>query len=149
MTVNWIHKGMNDRIMHHSRCVVMLALARRDVAMDKHEAILDWLASADEDDIIDIHNALCESHGDSCAVIHRMDEFDDYATMYTPSDLIRNIDDFDTDDWFFVDGINGFESFDDIYDVCDDYGIADFIVENDDDCGFGDLRDILDDDDLD
>lgn len=117
--------------------------------MDKHEAILDWLASADEDDIIDIHNSLCESHGNMEAVIHRMDEFDDYACAYTPSDLIDNLGDFNTDDWYFIDGYDGLESFDDIYDVCDDYGIADFVLEDDDDCGFGGLRDILDDDDLD
>lgn len=93
--------------------------------MDK----FDWFKSKfefdlDNDEQIDIFNQYCREYG-SEDDIYPMSEFDDIFAGKKPSEVFQmvqtNMDDIDYNDNYFVVTIYGFKTFNDPYDIIQDY----------------------------
>ncbi len=120
--------------------------------MDKYEEIWGILSELNEDELIALHNDFVEFYGDDSDHIYYMNEFDDMARDYCPSELLEKTeDDFELwRDYFCIDDWDReFHSFDDIFDKIDCGEIADFMIANCDDGGIAEIAEILENDDED
>lgn len=115
------------------------------------EEVLEMLRDMDDYELVAIHNGYCNEANYVDDKIYSMSEFDElYYCMdgKSPLDVIR--DAFNgsfnpNDDWFRWNGYGNLESTDrPIDDWVDIDDIADYIVENDEDLGDKDIRDLLD-----
>lgn len=76
------------------------------------EALEDALLDIDESELVSLWNNYCD-YNDFKNVIHYMEEFDEYCRNMLPSEVARNITSaFYINEAYFIDGDNGFESFD-------------------------------------
>lgn len=106
--------------------------------MTRQEFIEDALCNTVNDaDILELWNMYCDDNRYDDDHIYDMCEFDCMAEGYSPTDLVNNLDDFDVNDDYFVIGIYGFKSFDDIYEIVSNDDLARWIDDNDDDNGTG------------
>lgn len=111
--------------------------------MNKKERVLDWLREYDSN-MFEAWRVYCD---DNCYYedeIYDMEILDDYMYGCSATEIIDRCSDIDTSDNYFRDGMWGMESFNDIEDHIDIDALVDWIVEEDNDCGESELRDILD-----
>lgn len=93
---------------------------------------------------------MCDTYRDSERYIVPMGEFDDMFYGMKASEVVRaieNADHFSINDEWFIDGIYGLESFDDLYDVMDDDELITYIIDEDEDFGDDRIREVLDSED--
>ena len=107
---------------------------------EKLEAVLN---TVDDVDVINWWNDCCSDDD----TIHYMDELDYYCRNWSATEIIDNTEDFHTNDDYFVENIYGLESFSDIYDIVDNTELINYMIDNDEDFGSEDVREILDEDD--
>lgn len=113
----------------------------------KRNDIVVALEDLSEFDLLFINNEIAYEYRDYEAVIYTVDDFDEVASGYSPSELADNVSDFSTNDEYFVNGIYGFRSFDYVSDEVDFYAMAEYIIENDEDFGYQVIRNALSDED--
>lgn len=111
----------------------------------KREKLQEIIDNLDETVIIAMWNDICADSD----IIYYMDELDgffhDKKHYNCATDIIDSLDsDFSTSDYYFADGDWGIKSFDDIYDIVDDDELINCMLDNDDDFGNDDIRNILD-----
>lgn len=110
------------------------------------EKILNWLREYDSN----MMTAWREYCDDNCYYedeIYDMDFLNEYMYGFSVIEIIDRCSDVDTSDYYFKDGVYGLESFNDIEDHIDIDSLVEWIIENDNDCGEDELREILDDGD--
>lgn len=77
------------------------------------EALEDALLYIDESELVSLWNDYCYDIKYFKNVIHYMEEFDEYCCNMSPSEIARSITAaFYINEAYFIDGDNGFESFD-------------------------------------
>ena len=115
--------------------------------MNLYDRVLDILGGMDTEDLVSIHNEYCDNNKYMDDYIYNMCDFDDMNSGRLPSEVLNDIgDNFNINDDYFVCGLYGFDSFD----YADDDGspvciedIAKYIVNNMDDLGNDDIKDLL------
>ena len=114
--------------------------------MDKYERMDDLLQSLDESDIVTVWNEFCSSCSYMEDYIYPMYELDTFFQGCLFSDALNRIDtdDFNLNDDYFVDGIYGVKSVDYLDDIIIYTDLADWIVDNDEDCMVAEIRLLLD-----
>ena len=111
--------------------------------MDKAERIAEILNGMDDEDVMHIYNG--KSNSDE---IYPMCELENLVDGWSVEDLIElGASGFDTGNSFFKEGYYGFES-GELWDFVDTDELAIWIVEDDDDCGFDEIREILDSEEM-
>lgn len=113
--------------------------------MDKKELLRDVLESLNDYDFVEVWNA----YSYTCDRIYCMDEFDDVMSNYSASELLECLSgDFSIYDDFFMDDNCYWISFNcPVVEVeLDD--LIEYIIENDDDFGDYDIRELLDSEDF-
>jgi hypothetical protein len=112
--------------------------------MTKEERLQNIIDNMEDDELISAWNERCDSYSYDDDHIYYMYEIDDLFCDVKVSDFLSNLaDDFRVGDNYFKDGVFGIESFDDIYDVIDDDDLIEYIINEDDDLGNDDIREIL------
>ena len=112
------------------------------------EEVLEMLRDMDNWELIEIHNAYCEKVNYTDDMIYDMSMLNEFYHGKDPLDIL--LDAYNgafnpNDDWFRWNGYGNLESTDrpvDDWIEIDD--IADYIVENDEDFGNTDIRDLMD-----
>lgn len=120
--------------------------------MDKKELMNDVVYFMNDDDFVDLWNSYCGSDYRSGENIYYMCEFDDLMRSYSPVEILESVDDdFSTyDDYFSRDPYwECFSSFNDPLEKVDLDELIDYIIDNDDDFGFYDIRKMLDSEEFD
>ena len=113
--------------------------------MTKEDRIQEIINNMDDAELISAWNERCASYNYDDDRIYYMHEIDEYFNGVSVSEFLSNLsDDFRIGDDYWKNGIWGIESFDDIYDVIDDDELIEYIINEDDDLGNDDIRDILD-----
>ena len=107
--------------------------------------IMDVLRDMDDSTIVCVWNEYCDSVKYYDDRIYFMGDLDDLFYGCSASDLLRALDsDFSLNDDYFRETIYGLSSFDCVLDYIDLDDLADYIVENDEDFGYNDIREALD-----
>lgn len=108
----------------------------------KRENLQNIIDNLDDTEIITMWNDICADSD----VIYYMDELDEFfISCKSATNIIDSLDsNFSTSDYYFADGDYGVKSFDDIYDIVDDDELINYMLDNDEDFGNDDIRDILD-----
>ena len=113
--------------------------------MTKEERLQNIIDNMEDAELISAWNARCDSYSYDDDHIYYMYEIDELFHDVKVSDFFSNLaDDFRVGDNYFKDGVFGIESFDDIYDVIDDDDLIEYIINEDEDLGNDDIREILD-----
>jgi len=113
--------------------------------MTKEDRIQEIINNMDDAELISAWNERCDAYNYDDDRIYYMHEIDEYFNGVSVSEFLSNLsDDFRIGDDYWKNGIWGIESFDDIYDVIDDDELIEYIINEDDDLGNDDIRDILD-----
>ena len=110
------------------------------------EEVLEMLRDMDNWELIGIHNEYCGKVNYVDDRIYAMDELNEWYSDKDPLDILRDAYNgaFNpNDDWFRWNGYGNLESTDRPEDWMDLDDIADYIVENDEDLGSKDIRDLL------
>lgn len=117
--------------------------------MTKREIIIELIQEMSIGDAVMLHNEYCYETNRYDDEIFECDRFDEVFDGYTPTDISNRIHFGDYNpyaEYFTFNGygnihsVHKYEVFDHIYED----EIADYIIENDNDFGFDDIRDILD-----
>ena len=109
----------------------------------KRENLQNIIDNLDETAIITMWNDIC-ADSDTIYYMDELDGFFDKRGYKSATNIIDSLDDdFSTSDYYFADGNWGIKSFDDIYDIVDDDELINYMLDNDDDFGNDDIRDIL------
>ena len=111
----------------------------------KVNKLMVLLSKKKEKTIIDIWNELCCYNYDE--MIFYMNEFNEYFEDMdcTPTDIVESLSEsFSLLDKYFWHGEDGLDSFNDIDHLIDLREMCYHIVEQNDDCGRKDIREILD-----
>jgi len=115
--------------------------------MDILTKVTEALENMDSEELIILHNNYCDENNYIDDYINDMCMFDELESGRRPSEVLNDIsDDFNINDNYFVCGVYGYTSFD----YADDPGspvyisdIARYIVNNMDDLGNDDIKEIL------
>ena len=119
--------------------------------MSIQEKLAAYIGDMQEDKAISLHNEYCEHDHKYDDHIYDMDEFDEIVGECLPSDVARMcyyVDFCPTDSYFWYNGYGNLVSSD--YPATDDESpfyindIIKYIVDNDDDLGDEEIREILD-----
>ena len=101
-----------------------------------------------ENELVELWNKFCdENYYEERIYYLSDDEINVFFSNKTPAELIRMGEGVDLDSKYFYFHLGELNTTDDIYDVVDDSEIVelvDYIIDNDDDCGDSELRDLLD-----
>ena len=115
--------------------------------MDKRELIEELFFCMNDDDFVELWNEYCNYDYMSDETIYYMEQFNELMEHCTPLEILDSVDSsFDTyDDYFTRDNYyETFESFNDpVYHV-ELNELIDDIIDNDDDFGNYDIRELLD-----
>lgn len=116
--------------------------------MNKYELLKERIENDfTEEQLVELHNAYCYMHDYYDDVIHYMSEFDEFASSMTPTDIVYNYGELNTQERFFQEGVYQATSFDYYCDcscsLLDD--IVKWAVDNDEDFRIRELRGHLDD----
>lgn len=118
--------------------------------MTKEERLQNIIDNMEDDELISAWNERCDSYSYDDDHIYYMYEIDELFHDVKVSEFLSNLaDDFRVGDAYFKDGVFGIESFDDIYDVIDDDDLIEYIINEDEDFGNDDIREILDEEEED
>ena len=113
--------------------------------MTKEERLQNIIDNMEDAELISAWNERCDSYSYYEDHIYYMSEIDELFYDVKVSEFLSNLaDDFRVGDDYFKDGVWGIESFDDIYDVINDDDLIEYIINEDDDLGNDDIREILD-----
>lgn len=114
---------------------------------EKQQAVEDVLINLPDEELLEIYNTVA---GEWCyELVYRMDDLDEsgLATL-TSSELIElGSNGFDVYDNYFIDAGLDSTSSDNVYSLVDDSLVAQYIIDNEDDFGNDDIREILDKED--
>ena len=112
------------------------------------EEVLEMLRDMDNWELIGVHNQYCDKASYADDMIYDMSMLNEFYYDKDPLDILRDAYNgaFNpNDDWFRWNGYGNLESTDrPVDDWIDIDEIADYIVENDEDLGSKDIRDLLD-----
>ena len=114
---------------------------------EKQQAVEDVLINLPDEELLEIYNTVAEDW--SYEQVYRMSDLDEsgLATL-TNSELIElGSNGFDVYDNYFIDAGLDSTSSDNVYSLVDDSLVAQYIIDNDNDFGNDDIREILDDED--
>lgn len=109
------------------------------------ELLEEVVNDLDEYTTLAVWNTYCDDNCYDEERIYDMSDFDDFASGYSPMELVENLDDFTTCDDYFVNGSYGFHSISDIYDVVDDSTIVEYLLN---DLYANDFEDFENDEDI-
>ena len=116
--------------------------------MTKEERLQNIIDNMEDAELISAWNERCDSYSYDEDHIYYMSEIDELFYDVKVSEFLSNLaDDFRVGDDYFKDGVWGIESFDDIYDVINDDDLIEYIINEGDDLGNDDIREILDEED--
>jgi hypothetical protein len=115
--------------------------------MTKEERLQDIIDNTNDGIVLSWWNQRCDDYRDDERFIYTMDDFNDCFYGMKPiqiAEAIENAYRFSSCDEYWVNGIYGIESFDDVYDVMDDDELIEYIIDEDEDFGDDRIRDVLD-----
>lgn len=114
---------------------------------DIREKVINVLEALDDDSTVDMWNQYCSEVNYDDDVIYSLDEWtiNDMCYMKKPWDILRCLDGaFNiNDDWFYYNGYGNIVSTDDIFDMVELGDLADYIIDEENDLGNSDIKDIL------
>lgn len=113
---------------------------KRQEIFDKIETALGQLT---DDDLIDIWNVYKRSINDYDNIIHVMSDIDIELKGYKPTEILETCRDLDYDDDYYYWSFGVPVSFNDIYEVYDEYELIDAMIDNCDSYGVGEVDYIL------
>lgn len=113
----------------------------RQEIFDKIETALAQLT---DDDLIDTWNVYKRSINDDENIIHEMSEIDIELKGYKPSEVLETCGDLNYDDDYYYWAYNALISFNDIYEVYDEYELINAMIDNCDSYGVCEVDYILD-----
>ena len=90
-----------------------------NATMRKENAITEILGNLDDSILVQVWNNYCCENGNTEDYINSNDEFEinDRLSMMKPFDILTGIDKYNANDDYFVEGIYGIRSFNDILEV--------------------------------
>ena len=98
-----------------------------------------------ENELVELWNKFCDENYYEEGICHLSDdEINDLFSNNTPAELIRMGKDIDLDNKYFYFHLNELNTTNNIFEVVDIDEIVDYIIDNDDDCGDSELRELLD-----
>lgn len=114
---------------------------------DIREKVIKVLEELDDGSIVNMWNQYCEQVNYDDDMIYSLDEWtiNDIFYMRKPWDILRYLDGgFNVNDnWFHWDGYGNIVSTDNIFDMVELGDLADYIIDEEDDLGNFDIKDIL------
>lgn len=113
----------------------------RQEIFDKIETALGQLSDGD---LIDAWNVYKRSINDDDNIIHEMSEIDIELKGYKPSEVLETCSDLNYDDDYYYWSYNALVSFNDIYEVYDEYELINAMIDNCDSYGVADVDYIFD-----
>ena len=113
----------------------------RQQIFDKIETALAQLT---DNDLIDAWNEYNRSINDGENIIHEMSEIDIELKGYKPSEVLETCSDLNYDDDYYYWSYNALISFNDIYEVYDEYELINAMIDNCDSYGVCEVGYILD-----
>lgn len=122
------------------------------MTMTKEDRLQNIIDNTHDGFVLGWWNDMCDNTYDDERHIYCMEEFNECFYGLSPlkiAEVIENADRFSSCDEYFVDGIYGLNSFDDLYDIMDDAELIDYMIDNDEDFGDDRIREVLDSDDED
>lgn len=114
----------------------------RQQIFDKIETALGQLT---EDDLIDTWNVYKRSINDYDNIIHEMSDLDIELKGYKPTEILETCSDLDYNDYYYYWSYGVLVSFNDIYQVYDEYELINAMIDNCDSYGVGEIDYILKD----
>lgn len=99
----------------------------RQETFDKIESELGQLS---DDDLIDAWNVYKRSINDDENIIHVMSDIDIELKGYKPSEILETCSDLNYDDDYYYWSYNAVISFNDIYEVYDEYELINAMIDN-------------------
>lgn len=101
------------------------------------------LAQLSDDDLIDTWNVYKRSINDDDNIIHVMSDLDIELKGYKPTEILETCIELNYDDDYYCWSYNTVISFNDIYDVYDEYELINAMIDNLDSYGVGEIDYIL------
>ena len=109
------------------------------------ENIREIIEDFEEERLVELWNEFCnENYYEEVICYLSEDEIDNLFKNNTPAELIRMGKDVDLDNKYFYFHLCELNTTDDIFDVVDIDELVDYIIDNDDDCNYTIIRDLLD-----
>ena len=108
----------------------------RQEIFDKIETALGQLT---DDDLIDAWNEYKRSINDDENIIHKMSDIDIELKGYKPSEILETCSDLNYDDDYYYWSYNALVSFNDIYEVYDEYELINAMIDNLDSYGVSEV----------
>lgn len=109
------------------------------------EEINNVVESFTEEQSIEAWNNYCdENHYEERIYYLSDDEINDFFSNDTPAELIRIGKDVDLDNKYFYFHLGKLNTTDNVFDAVEIDELVDYIIDNDDDCGDSELRELLD-----
>lgn len=112
----------------------------RQELFDKIETVLGQLT---DDDLIDAWNVYKRSINDDENIIHVMSDLDIELKGYKPTEILETCSYLNYDDDYYYWSYNTPSSFNDIYEVYDEYELINAMIDNLDSYGVGEVDYIL------
>lgn len=116
----------------------------RQEIFDNIESALGQLS---DDDLIDTWNVYKRSINDYENIIHEMSDVDIELKGYKPSEILETCSDLNYDDDYYYWSYNALISFNDIYEVYDEYELINAMIDNCESYGVGEIDYILESED--
>lgn len=113
----------------------------RQQIFDKIETALGQLS---DDDLIDVWNVYKRSINDDEKIIHVMGDLDNELKGYKPTEVLETCYDLDYNDDYYCWFYNAPLSFNDIYEVYDEYELINAMIDNCESYGVCEVNYILD-----
>lgn len=98
------------------------------------QQLYDYLDNMDIDDYIDLWNNYNKEFGNDEKIIHYINELrdDEYLKSLDPYDVCETCENVSVNDKYYYDDGFEYNSFNDIYDLCDDLELVNAIIDNHD-----------------
>lgn len=118
--------------------------------MNKYDALMAIIEAMQDYEVIDLHNQMCEGNNCMDDYIYNND-IDELLCNQKPSEVANALHkDYNiNDDYavFTIYGLNSFSYLGDENSPIDYDEIVDYIIDNEDDCGYSEIAEILEEDD--
>lgn len=111
--------------------------------MSKYEIVENALNELNDSQVVIAWNEYCENNRYDDNRINYIEELDDFCVGLSALQIIEHYGTLDTTCRYFVDGIYSSESFDDPWSVIVEEDLINYIIDNDCDLGFRELREAL------
>ena len=109
------------------------------------ENIREIIEDFEEERLVELWNEFCnENYYEEVICYLSEDEIDNLFKNNTPAELIRMGKDVDLDNKYFYFHLCELNTTDNVFDVVDIDELVDYIIDNDDDCNYTIIRDLLD-----